>query len=110
EVKEAQVKDALERIGKLGGLTIEPIVPAVEQWRYRNKLEYSFGTDPSGRLICGFHAPGRWDQIVEITDCLLASERANLAREQIVRWCRAQGLTAHDRRTGEGLLRNLVVR
>ena len=28
----------------------------------------------------------------------------------VVESCRAQGLTAHDRRTGEGLLRNLVVR
>ena len=110
EVKQAQVNDALERIGKLRGYVLEPIVPAVETWRYRNKLEYSFGTDPGGRLICGFHAPGRWDEIVEIEDCLLASERGNDARERVVRWCRANGLTAYDRRSGEGLLRNLVVR
>jgi 23S rRNA (uracil1939-C5)-methyltransferase len=110
EVKQAQVQDALRRIGKLDAFALEPIVPAVSQWRYRNKLEYSFGTDASGALVCGFHAPGRWDEIVPITDCLLASESANAAREQIVSWCRAQGLTAYDRRSGEGLLRNLVVR
>ena len=45
-----------------------------------------------------------------MTDCLLASEAGNAAREQVVAWCRAQGLTAYDRRSGEGLLRNLVVR
>ncbi len=84
--------------------------PRVAQWRYRNKLEYSFGTDADGRLVCGFHAPGRWDEIVGLTDCLLASERANAAREQIVQWCREQGLTAYDRRSGAGVLRNLVVR
>jgi len=110
EVKQAQVNDALERIGKLQGYTLESIVPAIDTWRYRNKLEYSFGTHPAGRLICGFHAPGRWDEIVEIEDCLLASERGNDARERVVRWCRASGLTAYDRRSGEGLLRNLVVR
>jgi len=110
EVKQAQVKDALQRIGKLGDLTLEPIVAAVQQWRYRNKLEYSFGTDEAGRLVCGFHAPGRWEQIVELTDCLLASEAANDAREQVVRCCREQGLSVYDRRGGEGLLRNLVVR
>jgi 23S rRNA (uracil1939-C5)-methyltransferase len=110
EVKQAQVADALGRIGKLGGFMLEPIVPAVEQWRYRNKLEYSFGTDSAGRLICGFHAPGRWHEIVEVRDCLLASEAGNAARERIVDWCRAQELTAYDRRSGEGLLRNLVVR
>ena len=110
EVKQAQVLDALQRIGKLQNFQLEPIVPAVEQWRYRNKLEYSFGTGPDGELQCGFHAPGRWDEIVEINDCLLASERANAARDRIVQWCREQNLSVYDRRSGEGLLRNLVVR
>ncbi len=110
EAKASQVQDALRRIGHLEGYELEPIVPAVEQWRYRNKLEYSFGTDERGRLVCGFHAPGRWDQIVETVDCMLASERANGARERIVQWCRDQALTVYDRRSGEGLLRNLVVR
>jgi 23S rRNA (uracil1939-C5)-methyltransferase len=111
EIKAAQVEDALARIGHLEGFTMEPIIPAVEPWRYRNKLEYSFGTDPAdGRLICGFHAPGRWEDIVEVTDCRLASEASNRAREEVVAFCRAQNLPAHDRRTNLGFLRNLVVR
>jgi 23S rRNA (uracil1939-C5)-methyltransferase len=110
EVKQAQVDDALRRIGKLDGFALEPIVPALEQWRYRNKLEYSFGSDADKRLVCGFHAPGSWEEIVEVSDCLLASERGNQAREEVVAWCRDQGLQAHDRRSGEGFLRNLVVR
>jgi 23S rRNA (uracil1939-C5)-methyltransferase len=110
EVKQAQVDDALRRIGRLDSYELEPIVPALEQWRYRNKLEYSFGTDDEGRLVCGFHAPGRWDEILEVSDCLLASEASNTAREEIVQWCRAQGFAAYDRRGGGGFLRNLVVR
>src|SRR5215211_9462811 len=39
EVKAEQVDDALRRIGRLDGYVLDPIVPAVEQWRYRNKLE-----------------------------------------------------------------------
>jgi 23S rRNA (uracil1939-C5)-methyltransferase len=97
---------------------MEPIMPALEQWRYRNKLEYSFGTAPSGsdpatsapRLICGFHAPGRWEEIVEVTDCMLASEASNRAREEVVAFCREHNLEAYDRRTNTGFLRNLVVR
>ncbi len=110
EVKQAQVDDALRRIGRLSGFELEPIVPAVQQWRYRNKLEYSFGADASRRLICGFHAPGRWDEIVEIDDCMLASQNANAARQAIVEACRAQALTPFDRRGGDGFLRNLIVR
>jgi 23S rRNA (uracil1939-C5)-methyltransferase len=110
EVKYEQVRDALQRIGKLEGFELEPIVPAQAQWRYRNKLEYSFGADDAGALICGFHAPGRWHEIVEVIDCRLASEAGNRAREAVVNWCREQGLAPYDRRSGEGLLRNLVVR
>jgi 23S rRNA (uracil1939-C5)-methyltransferase len=110
EIKFEQVRDALTRIGKLEGFALEPIIPAEQQWRYRNKLEYSFGTGPDGELVCGFHAPGRWEEIVALSDCLLASEPANAVRERIVQWCREQGLTAYDRRTNVGFLRNLVVR
>jgi 23S rRNA (uracil1939-C5)-methyltransferase len=109
-VKQEQVADALTRIGHLEGFQLDEIVPAVEQWRYRNKLEYSFGTADDGTLICGFHAPGSWHDIVPVSDCLLASERSNRAREQVLAWCREQGLQAFDRRTHTGLLRNLVVR
>jgi 23S rRNA (uracil1939-C5)-methyltransferase len=111
EIKAAQVEDALRRLGHLDGFQMLPIVPAVEQWRYRNKLEFSFGTDrDSGELICGFHAPGSWEDIVAVEDCLLQSERGNEARRQVLVWARAQGHTAYDRRTQIGELRNLVIR
>jgi 23S rRNA (uracil1939-C5)-methyltransferase len=109
-VKEEQVADALSRIGRLEGFEQEPIVPAGRQWRYRNKLEYSFGTSDEGELVCGFHAPGRFDRIVPLTDCMLASERGNELREQVLAECRRQGLGAWDRREQRGFLRNLVVR
>jgi 23S rRNA (uracil1939-C5)-methyltransferase len=110
EVKAEQVDDALRRIGKLDGYELEPIVPAVERWRYRNKLEYSFGTGPDDELVLGFHAPGRWNEIVPMDDCKLASERGNEVREQVLAFAREQGLTAWDRREHRGFLRNLVVR
>ena len=110
EAKQAQVADALRRLGGLEGFEVDPIVPAESQWRYRNKLEYSFGADESGHLVCGFHSPGRFDRIEPLDDCLLASVEGNRARRDVLDWCRAEGLEPYDRRRGEGLLRNLVVR
>jgi 23S rRNA (uracil1939-C5)-methyltransferase len=45
-----------------------------------------------------------------MAECLLVSERADAARRAVLEWARAQGLSAFDRRSHEGLLRNLVVR
>jgi 23S rRNA (uracil1939-C5)-methyltransferase len=103
QIKQDQVHEALKRIGHLDGYERQEIVPAVEPWRYRNKLEYSFGQavgdsdrEP-GELLCGFHAPAGGNRVTPMDDCLLASERGNLAREVALRWCRDQGLTAWER-------------
>jgi 23S rRNA (uracil1939-C5)-methyltransferase len=109
QAKQAQVDEALRRIGALEGYELEPIEPALEQWRYRNKLEYTFG-EAEGGLALGFHARGRWDLIVDLDDCHLASEAGNRAREAVREWAVAAGLDAYDRRSGQGVLRNLVVR
>jgi 23S rRNA (uracil1939-C5)-methyltransferase len=107
--KRDQVDDALHRIGGLEDFELEPIEPATELWRYRNKLEYSFG-EREGELVLGFHARGRWDEIVDAEDCLLASEENNRARNGVRAWARAEGIPAYDRRARAGVLRNLVVR
>ena len=111
--KESQVREALARIGGFDHANVEPIVPAVEPWRYRNKLEYSFGEseeENGGGLVLGFHKPGRWNEIDDVTEDILASERVDAVREAVKAWCREEGLSAYDRREGTGFLRNLVVR
>jgi 23S rRNA (uracil1939-C5)-methyltransferase len=107
--KQSQVEDALVRLGGLEGFELEGIEPAVEQWRYRNKLEYSFG-ERKGELVLGFHARGRWDLVVDAEDCQLASERNNARRNELRDWARSAQLTGYDRRAGVGILRNLVAR
>jgi 23S rRNA (uracil1939-C5)-methyltransferase len=108
--KHELLDEALRRIGGLEGFELEPFVPAESIWRYRNKMEYSFGHDEAGVLVVGFHRRGRFDRIDDARDCVLASERSNAARNLVRDWCRAEGLTAFDRRGGHGFLRNLVVR
>jgi 23S rRNA (uracil1939-C5)-methyltransferase len=108
-IKSEQVDEALRRIGNLDGFELEPIVAAEQQWRYRNKLEYSFG-ERDGEPILGFHARGRWDLVVDIDDCHLASEAGNAARNEVRDWARLESVPAFDPRSGKGVLRNLVVR
>jgi 23S rRNA (uracil1939-C5)-methyltransferase len=122
EIKAVQVSEALTRIGGLAGFEALGIVPAVAQWRYRNKLEYSFGSDADGGLVCGFHSPAGGRSVTPIADCMLASERGNEARALALSWCARERLTAWERSgaeraervgpapDGRARLRNLVVR
>jgi len=106
EEKQRQVGDALSRLGGFEDPPVEPITPAVEQWRYRNKVEYSFGPE----LEVGFHRAGRWDVIDDVAEDVLASERVDGLRRAAAEWVREEGLSAYDRADHTGLLRNLVVR
>jgi 23S rRNA (uracil1939-C5)-methyltransferase len=111
ELKHELLGDALRRLGGLEGFELEPFLTAGDIWRYRNKMEYSFGSSTgSGQVVVGFHRRGRFDRIDDARDCLLASERSNGTRNLVRDWCRDEGLDALDRRTGVGLLRNLVIR
>jgi 23S rRNA (uracil1939-C5)-methyltransferase len=129
EIKQSQVGEALRRIGHLDNFVLEDIVPALEPWRYRNKLEYSFGHahdgsssgdgsggdsgadgsaangSAAGELVCGFHAPAGWNRVLPMEDCLLASELGNEVRRIVLRWTRQQGLKAWSRGGEEGARR-----
>ena len=107
--KQAQVVDALGRLGGLEGYQLAPIEPAVQIYGYRNKLEFSWSRQPQG-VSLGFHVAGRWDDLMAVETCHIASRPSNAVRSGFERWAREQDLEAHDQRRGEGFLRHLVVR
>ena len=107
--KEAQVADSLRRIGGLDDPPLEPILPAESAFHYRNKLEYSFVSTPSGPAL-GFHRAGRWDEVLEVEHCWLTTDLGNVLREAVVAWAREQGLEPYDQAEQRGYLRHLVVR
>ena len=107
--KEAQVRDALVRIAGIAEPPLQPIVPAVSLFGYRNKLEYSVTHAPDGAAL-GFHRAGRWDEVLPIDVCLLTTPLGNAIREAVRDWAREEGLDAYDQNTQAGYLRHLVVR
>ena len=107
--KEEQVRDALKRIGGIADAPVEPILPAVSQFFYRNKLEYSFTQTPSGPAL-GFHKAGRWDEVLEIERCWLTTDLGNAIRNAVRDWAREENLVAYDQAEHTGYLRHLVYR
>src|SRR6266702_4161156 len=107
--KEAQVADALRRIGGFAEPPLEPIIPAESIFHYRNKLEYSFTQTPSGAAL-GFHKAGRWDEVLEIERCWLTSDLGNAIRDAVRDWAREERLEAYSQEDQSGYLRHLVFR
>lgn len=110
QAKRAHIVDHLTRIGHLDGIDVRPVDAAVEQFGYRNKMEYSAAPGPEGGLRLGFHRRGRWDEVVGVDACLLASTVGNAARETVRAWALAHGVAPYDQRTQSGTLRHVVVR
>jgi 23S rRNA (uracil1939-C5)-methyltransferase len=110
EFKQQQVVESLRRLGHLEGYGLEPIRGMDDPWRYRNKMEFSFGEAEDGALLLGLHRRGSWQEIIETTDCMLASVRMNRARQAVAEASRDLGLRPFGREHHHGLLRHLVVR
>ena len=133
EYKQRQVKDNLQRIGKIKLPEMLPILGADSTKFYRNKIEYTFGTreylsaaefnkrkqelassteniDPSNRNVLGFHAKGFWDKIVDIQTCYLQDEPTNAIRNAIREFAIRNDLSFYDIRQHTGLLRTMQVR
>ena len=109
ESKAAQVRDALTRLGRFVDPPVDPIVPALSQYHYRNKLEYSFTHGEEG-LELGFHRAGRWDEVLDIEKCWLTTDLGDAIRNAVRAWAREEKLDAYDQNTQSGYLRHLVVR
>lgn len=108
--KRAQVTEHLRRIGHLDGIDVRPAEPALARFGYRNKMEYSAAPAGDGGIDLGFHPRGRWDQVLDLDACLLATPLGNAARETVKAWAAAEGLRGWDRRAGHGQLRHVVIR
>jgi 23S rRNA (uracil1939-C5)-methyltransferase len=104
------VREALTRIGKLENPTIDPPVASLDQFDYRNKMEYSFADDEDGSTAAGLHVRGRFDAIFELEECFLQSPRSVAALKVVREKARALRIPFFNYRTGGGQLRFLVVR
>ncbi|HET8998169.1 MAG TPA: 23S rRNA (uracil(1939)-C(5))-methyltransferase RlmD [bacterium] len=104
--KESIVRESLTHIAGLRDVDVRPILPAVDPWGYRNKMEFTFHPDAT----LGLHRRGAFDRVVPITACLIQSEAANEILRVATEWARASGLSRYNARDHTGLLRQLVIR
>jgi len=93
----------------LGDMSIRRTVPAVTPWRYRNKMEFTFGVE-NGHKALGLHRRGSFQHIVNLDDCLLASETVNNVRNFVRDYFDNTSLDVYNTIKHEGFLRYLIIR
>lgn len=121
--KETQVKDQLERIGKLNIQEFLPIKGSVNEYEYRNKMEYTFahkrwltdeevrsGADFTNAQALGFHIPGRFDKILDIDECHLMNKAHNEIRNEIRDYAKNNNISFYNVHEFSGALRNVMIR
>jgi 23S rRNA (uracil1939-C5)-methyltransferase len=123
QYKEKQVKENLRRIGKADLTESNLILGSEDQYQYRNKLEYTFsnrrwitreevssGMEIKAENALGFHIPGIFDKVLNITECHLQPEPTNLIRNAVHEYCRINFISYFDIKDQTGFLRNLIIR
>jgi 23S rRNA (uracil1939-C5)-methyltransferase len=121
--KQNEVKNHLQRIGKIELPDFEPILGSEKKFFYRNKMEFSFSNsrwlteeeiasteDLGNRNALGFHIPKMWDKILDINKCHLQEDPSNAIRNSIRDFANANGLTFFNPREHSGLLRTVMLR
>lgn len=81
----------------------ETVIAAGPEWGYRNKMEFSFGTDEEGRISLGFHERGRRKALDLFDECALAHPRISEAARTVVAALREQ-------KANERTVKSLVIR
>ncbi len=108
--KRKQIDDCLKHIAKFETVDLAEIIPAPNQFRYRNKMEFSFNTNPEDGFALGLHRRGRFDEIFNLDECYLTSE----IDPEIVKWFRTfvkeSGMSAYNVTEHTGFLRFLMIR
>ena len=111
--KERKVRGNLERIGgfapELLDRVTDPAVGMDEPFGYRNKAQFPFGTDREGNPVTGFYA-GRTHDIIANTDCALGVPVNREILEIILAFMKEYRIPSYDERTGQGLLRHVLIR
>ncbi|SIQ25878.1 23S rRNA m(5)U-1939 methyltransferase [Alkalispirochaeta americana] len=100
-----------------------PILASPREFLYRNKLEFSFGAErwldeeeilraeaiPDRRGL-GFHAPGRFDRVLDLRECHLQPDPSEAIRSFLGDLARERGYSFYHAREHRGFLRLLIIR
>lgn len=120
EMKQEQIRRLLDTAIKNGGqvdengnpdYVFEGIKGSPTEFRYRNKMEFSFGdAEKDGPLTLGLHKKGSTYDVLTASDCKLVHEDLTKILTCVLDYCKEQGFTYYHKMRHGGYLRHLLLR
>lgn len=106
--KQKQVRDVLERIGKITDVVVYPTLGMGDPWRYRNKAQVPFA-EREGGLIAGFYQE-RSHEIIDMNSCLIQHEENDKVVQAVREIATKYGVRGYNEEKHQGTLRHVVAR
>ncbi len=104
KLKQKMVKDALTRIGKIEDPKVRHTMGMKNPFGYRNKAQFPISSTGIGFYKVKSH------EVVDCGHCIIQTAEADLAADVLRSYIISDRLTVYDEKTGEGLLRHLIVK
>lgn len=123
DYKTQQVTDHIRRIGELD-TPVHQALKSDNEFYYRNKMEYSVSdrrwlteaeirsddfVDDSG-FFAGLHAPGRFDKILNLTECHLQQQESFEILDFVRSYCIEHDIAPYNTFQKTGFLRHVMIR
>lgn len=91
-------------------VNVNPIIPCNQVWQYRNKMEFSFSSDMSGRKYLGLIMDSTQGKVFNLTECHLTHPWFAEAVKCVRSWWHESGLEAYYMPRNSGSCRYLTLR
>jgi 23S rRNA (uracil1939-C5)-methyltransferase len=108
KAKEKNVRDVMQRIGKLHDVKIHEVLGMEEPWRYRNKAQVPVG-EKDGRFVAGFYQK-RSHEIIDMDKCIIQYEKNDEVIQHVKDICQNLGIRPYDEKKHKGTLRHIMTR
>ncbi len=106
----AQLQAKETQVATLFGQKPLPIIPAVDPWHYRNKMEYTFSQNKDGDKFLGLIIARSRGHVLNLEECHLTASWFVAVLTSVREWWKKSSLKAYHTYSDTGTLRTLTLR
>lgn len=109
QMKQDQVKHAMQKIARLPDVPVHKALGMEDPWRYRNNVQIPVG-EKNGKLITGFYQRRSHTIVDNMKTCIIQDELNDDAVRVVREAADRFGIRAYDEKQHRGVLRHIVAR